>query len=52
MLLIADIGGTKTHLRLHDGGTVEKEAIIPSAEHASLTALLVRSSQARRPPWP
>ncbi len=40
MLLIADIGGTKTHLRLHDGATVAKEAIIPSAEHASLTALL------------
>ena len=40
MLLIADIGGTKTHLRLHDGPAIAKEAILPSGEHASLTALL------------
>jgi glucokinase len=36
MILVGDVGGTKTHLRLHDGADVLLDAVLPSDEHASL----------------
>lgn len=36
MILVGDVGGTKTHLRLHDGADVLLDAILPSDAHSSL----------------
>lgn len=36
MILVGDVGGTKTHLRLHDGPDVLLDAVMPSDAHASL----------------
>lgn len=40
MLLVGDVGGTKTHLRLHEGPRVLFDAVIASDTHASLEELV------------